>query len=259
VYRLETSPVVVKIARPSKSVRPVNATLAIVRTLAALDFPVVPIADEIEQPRQVGGSWVTFWRHLPQLPGRPIRAGDIGEPLRRLHNLPTLGPTLPRLDALAAISNSLRASSILDRGERRFLDERCESLAESYSRLVQDLPVRLIHGDPQHRNTLWNDQHPVLADWESAVIGPIEWDLITIEIHCRRFGYHQDEYRAFVAAYGRDIRYWSGYSVMRNVREIRMIASNARKSAWASPAAEEVHRRIADLRSGRSEERWNLL
>jgi hypothetical protein len=46
---------------------------------------------------------------------------------------------------------------------------------------------------------------------------------------------------------------------MRNVRELRMIASNARKSAPASPGAEEVRRRVAELRSGRSEQRWNLL
>jgi aminoglycoside phosphotransferase (APT) family kinase protein len=63
--------------------------------------------------------------------------------------------------------------------------------------LRYDGPPRLIHGDPQHRNALWDEENkrPVLSDWDSAVIGPVEWDLATIEVHCRRFGFPEQEYQ----------------------------------------------------------------
>jgi hypothetical protein len=103
--------------------------------------------------------------------------------------------------------------------------------------LVGGLPGRLLHGDPQHGNALWDGGRVVLADWDSAVVGPVEWDPVTVEVHCRRFGHPAAEYEQFAAAYGRDIRVWGGYEVMRDVRELRMIATNARKSPPGSAAA----------------------
>lgn len=42
-------------------------------------------------------------------------------------------------------------------------------------------------------------------------------------------------------------REWSGYGTFKDLRELGMITTNARKSAAGSPQAEEVHRRIAQL------------
>jgi aminoglycoside phosphotransferase (APT) family kinase protein len=100
------------------------------------------------------------------------------------------------------------------------------------------------HGDPRYRNTLWDEQtnQPVLCYWEGAVIGPPEWDLVTVEVHCRRFSHPAHECRDFCHRYGRDVRGWPGYAVLRDLRELRMITSNARKSPATSWEATEVHR-----------------
>ena len=82
---------------------------------------------------------------------------------------------------------------ILDAGERCFLQGRCADLAADYARLAGGLPARLVHGDPQHRNTLWDGDRVVLADWDSAAVGPVEWDAVTVEVHCRRFGHPAGE------------------------------------------------------------------
>ncbi|MFD5115181.1 hypothetical protein ACFWNG_23155 [Streptomyces sp. NPDC058391] len=55
----------------------------------------------------------------------------------------------------------------------------------------------VIQGDPQHRNALHDGDTAVLCDWDTAAVGRPEWDLVTIEVHCRRFGYGQPHYQAF--------------------------------------------------------------
>ena len=149
---------------------------------------------------------------------------------------------------------------ILSDAERAVLRLRCEELAEAITELDYQLAPTLIHGDAQHRNMLWDEENhrPVLCDWESMAIGQPEWDLVTVEIHCRRFGHPTHEYDDFCERYGFDIRRWSGYPLLCNLRELRMITTNARKSAAGSPQAAEVHRRIAGLGEEPSKQ-WVIL
>ncbi|WP_256334775.1 phosphotransferase family protein [Lentzea albidocapillata] len=212
---------------------------------------------DIEQPMHLAGCAVTLWRYLPQ--DQAVSAGDIAEPLLSLHSLKTMPLELPQLDALGMIRHSIEASTFVSEVERAALEEFLNDVAARL-RFVEMSEPGLIHGDPRHRNTLWNnDVHgAVLCDWESAVFGPVEWDLVTIEVHCRRFGFAPEEYDEFCERYGRDVREWSGYEVFRDLRELRMITTNARKSAPRTPQAAEVHRRIAQL--GRdANSRWFIL
>ncbi len=256
VYQLVTAPVVVKVARPGRY--QLRQVPSLVQWLLARSVPTVPLLGHIAQPLEVEGYVVTLWRYLPQT--RPILAGDIAEPLASLHRAPMPPVKLPRLDALASIRSSIERSRILTVEERTILRGKWERLTELVSRLSYEQPSRLLHGDPQHRNMLWDDNadRSVLCDWDSAVIGPIEWDLVTIEVHCRRFGRPEHEYRTFCDRYGADIRAWTGYSVLRDLRELRMITSNARKSLPDSPEVREVHRRIARLDAGPAEQ-WRIL
>ena len=73
------------------------------------------------------------------------------------------------------------------------------------------------------------------------------WDVATVAVHCRRFG-NDEDFTRFVNAYGPDPRDWNRFEDFCRLRELQMIATNARKSAPSTPAAAEVHRRIAGLR-----------
>lgn len=256
VYRLPAAPVVVKVARPGT--HHMRQVVALVHWLIEQGVPTVPLLDGVEQPLDVHGYDVTLWQYLPQT--RPILAGDLAEPLAVLHRGLAPPMDLPHLDALASIRHSIEHSRILTIEERAILRGKWERLSELVPRLTYHDAPRLLHGDPQHRNMLWDDQinRPVLCDWEGAVIGPVEWDLVTIEIHCRRFGRPEQEYRDFCTSYGTDIRDWPGYDVLRDLRELRMITSNARKSPASSWEAEEVHRRIARL-DAEPTEQWRIL
>lgn len=252
VYLIEAAAAVVKVARPDYAIDDIRRTVDLTRWLVARQFPTVPLCD-VEQPAIIDGSAVTFWHYLPQV--KPISAPDIAGPLRDLHQLPkppnAVVPPLPPLDAISAIRYSLNRESLLSADEHDFLLSRCGALESKLAKLRYDHPSCVLHGDPQHRNTLWNGEQAVLCDWESAIIGPAEWDLVTIEVHCRRFRHPEETYQEFCRIYGRDVRQWDGYETMRDVRELRMIATNARKSAPGSRSAAEVRCRVAQLQQGK--------
>lgn len=62
----------------------------------------------------------------------------------------------------------------------------------------------------------------VLLDFESAAIGPREWDLMPTAIAVAHYGRTEGQYREFTAAYGFDVRIWEGYPVLREIREMTM-------------------------------------
>ncbi|HUZ53030.1 MAG TPA: aminoglycoside phosphotransferase family protein [Streptosporangiaceae bacterium] len=256
VYLLATSPVVVKIARPDYSVEHIHRVVDLTRWLTKMGVPVLPLLD-VDQPVIVGGCAVTYWPYLEQT--RPIQTADMATALRELHALPEAPVAMPTMDAVAAIRYSLSVERILTPGEHHVLADRCEDLASQLPAVRYQAAAKAIHGDPQHGNTLWDGSRALLCDWDSAAIGNPEWDLITIEVHSRRFGHDPGSYRKFCDIYGRDIRDWDGYAVLRGLRELRMITTNARKSPASSPAADEVRKRVAQLSRDEPDARWSIL
>lgn len=121
------------------------------------------------------------------------------------------------------------------------------------------LPDAVVQGDPQHRNALHDGEGAVLCDWDTVAFGQPEWDLVTMEIHCRRFGYGAADYEAFTHAYGFDVTSWPGYRLLCDVRELRMITTNARKSTHAPHTLPEVQRRITGLQEEDPTLRWHIL
>jgi thiamine kinase-like enzyme len=256
VYQLKTAPIIVKIARPDYDVEHIRRTVDLTRWLSRMNFPTLSLLD-LDQPIVVNGSAVTFWPYLPQT--RPIEAGDIARPLRELHALPEPPVSLQSIDAVSAIRYSLREQHILSSDDKAVLVERCNRLATVLKDVRFESAPRMIHGDPQHANTLWNGGRAILCDWDSVSFGNPEWDLVTIEVHCRRFGYSEESYRDFCRIYGRNIRDWSGYPVLRDLRELRMISTNARKSSPMSRGAVEVRERVSQIRRGESDAIWSIL
>jgi Ser/Thr protein kinase RdoA (MazF antagonist) len=258
VYRLNRHATVVKITRPGVERQEVTQTVALARRLAAAGVPAVRLWPYRDQPVTLDGSHATFWIAVDT--AREPVAADLAMPLRRLHQLTTPADIdIPSLDPFTAITRSLSRPTVLDAGDLAFLRTYADQLRDDHQDLIYEQPLTFIHGDAHHSNTLISPDGPILADWESASLGPSEWDLVTLAVHCQRFGHPPREYQDFVAAYGRDIRTWPGYETLRAVRELRMITTNAWKTTPATPAAEEVHRRIKALRCGDSDAPWQLL
>lgn len=258
VYRLARHPVVVKITRPGAGRDRSIRTVAVAEALTRTAVPSVRLWPGLNQPIAAGNSYATFWKAV-DVTREPV-APDLAEPLRRLHHLDQQAvPALPQLDPFAAITSSLTRPTVLGADDLTFLRDYADQLAKDYVTLDFERPSRLIHGDAHHSNMLVGPDGPLLADWESARLGPPEWDLVTVAVHCRRFDHPLGEYEDFARLYSRDIRAWPGFEVLAAVRELRMITTNSWKSMPGTPAADEVLHRVAALRSGDGQRPWRLL
>jgi hypothetical protein len=261
VVRLRQDPVVIKIARKGTPLPAVARTVDLVRWLMAQGFPTVPLHAGINQPAVIDGHPVTFWTYLPQDAAAPITAADLAAPLHALHRLPASPVAVPAIDNLAAVRAALAATHTLPDDDLRFLSTRAEQLEKAQRKVSYVHHPTLIQGDPQHGNALRDSrsQRTVLCDWDTVAHGQPEWDLVTVEIHCRRFGYSPQHYQEFAATYGFDVTQWPGYPILRDIRELRMITTNAYKAAHRPGTLTEVRRRIAALRQGDASLRWSIL
>ncbi|MFI1226232.1 MULTISPECIES: phosphotransferase family protein [unclassified Streptomyces] len=257
VILLEDEGVVVKIARRGTPPAQVTRTVQAVRHLMKVGFPTVPL-HPVEQPMLVGQHSVTIWKYYPQ-PDRVVPASELALPLRALHTLDIPQLDLSGHDNIRAIRRSLASITALCANDIDFLSERLDQLETELSAVQFTLPQGLIQGDPQHRNALHTPEGVVLCDWDTLAIGQPEWDLITVEVHCRRFGYGQQHYQDFADGYGLDITLEPAYKTLAAIRELRMVTTNARKAHHAPGTIAEVERRVAGLRDNATDSRWHIL
>ncbi|PMR62142.1 aminoglycoside phosphotransferase [Verrucosispora sp. ts21] len=254
--------VVVKIAPGDQDLEQVHAMVAVVDWLEAQDFPTVGLHPGLSQPVLAGGHVVTVWQRLDPAHDNPITVSELGTLLRDLHALPAPPVPLPVLRPIHSIERSVARSEILNDKEQDLLMGRLETLATGWESMRFPRGASLIQSDPQIRNALRRfDGRPVLSDWDGAALGPREWDIATIAVHCRRFDPPgPGAFADFTAAYGWDATSWPQFEELCQLRELQMIATNARKSRPGTDAADEVHHRIAGLvDDGADLRRWHIL
>ena len=145
-----------------------------------------------------------------------------------------------------------------DADDREFLKSRCAELTEEFRRLEFALPPGPIHGDAWIGNLLTDRGQVVLADFESAAIGPREWDLLPTAVAVERYGLAEEQYRAFVNAYGFDVRTWEGYPVLREIRQINMTTWIMQNAGQSPQIAAEFKLRVSSLRERDFERSWNV-
>jgi Ser/Thr protein kinase RdoA (MazF antagonist) len=179
---------------------------------------------------------------------------DLGFLLRHLHRLEPPPVPLPAYQPLVSVRRAIEASLAIDEEERGWLRTRCEQLQAAYCKLSFPLPAGMIHGDAWRGNLLRDGQRVVLADWDTVSTGHREVDLIPT-LQAPRFGLREEERDAFVAAYGRDIRSWDGYPVLRDMRELSTLSAILRDGHTDAVAKRELVIRLKSLRSG-DDQRW---
>lgn len=255
VYRLSI-PVVVRIARAER-LDDMTRTVAVARWLGSVGYPAVRALD-LEQPVVINGSAATFWQALSD--GEVYGSvTEVAELLLQLHALRAPAELdLPYFDPFGSISRRLNANTWLGKEDFEFLFDRLRCLRAEYGKLIFALPQGVIHGDANVGNVL-HDEHgkPVVIDLDAFAVGPREWDLIQTAIFYDRFGWHsRDEYLSFVETYGFDIMQWSGYPVLRDIRELHMVTWLIQNVTDDECVADEARKRIASLRTNGSRHDW---
>lgn len=249
VYHLPSAGAVARIAllTSADSVTRLATSVRITRWLAEAAYPTVePLP--VDQPVSANGCVVTFWRYLPQdgpVPG----PADLGFLLRWLHQLELPPFPLPECQPLVSVRRAIDVSMAISEEERGWLRRRCEQLTAAYSGLSFQLPAGMIHGDAWRGNLLRDGKRVVLADWDTVSIGHREIDLVPT-LQAPRFGLREEHREAFIAAYGRDIRAWEGYPILREMRELSTLSAILRDGHTDPVARRELAIRLRSLRNG---------
>ena len=154
--------------------------LAVSAHLAACAAPVVRPAEEVPAgPYESRGLTVTLWQYVEPVRGAELGAAEAAEALRVVHDaLAGFGGRLPgyavELDDAARLLRPDRSPN-LDAADRWFLLGVVGELQSALARL--NAPHRPLHGSPHGANWLLSADGPLLLDFETACIGPVEWDL----------------------------------------------------------------------------------
>ncbi|MFE5729642.1 phosphotransferase enzyme family protein [Streptomyces sp. NPDC056528] len=260
VFRLRHAPVVVRIAGPQLGRDDVVRVVALARWLEREDVPAVRLAPlPVPQPVPTGsGLLATFWRHLPQQPGRHPAAGELAGPLRRVHTLGAPPCPLPDWDPLGVDRARLRrAPADAGAAELAYLHDLADRLEDELPRLRFALPRTVIHGDAHIGNLLHDARgHPVLCDLDFMCAGPPEWDLVPELMGCVRYGRPVAGYQRLVDAYGFDPRTWEGLPTMARVHALNVLTVVLPLLGTNPGMRAEWRRRIAALRDGVATGPW---
>ncbi|WP_330457468.1 aminoglycoside phosphotransferase family protein [Streptomyces sp. NBC_00820] len=212
--------IVVRIARSGQD-EAAAREVAVARWLHESSVPAVrPL--EMSQPIRVGGRSATFWEQLP--PHRHGSVADLAPLLRMMHSLHIPSFPIGRLDPFVRLVERLQGARSIGTADREWLLQRLRRLRREWDSLPDGLPQCVIHGDAWDGNCAVTDDGPLLLDFERTSVGPPEWDLTSTAVAFDTFGsLSREMYQDYCTSYGFDVMAWSGYSTLRDIRELRLV------------------------------------
>ncbi len=256
IYRLPGH-VVARVSRPGQlaaACREVN----VARWLTASGVPAVQAVPKVDQPVEVDGRAVTFWRELPpHQHGTPAQVAGALKQLRRLS--PPADLALGDVAPFVRLEERIEAAHSLSDEDRQWLRIHLAELQQRWRELPKGLPWCVIHGEAWVGNVAATDDgRVILLDLERTSTGPPEWDLVHITIKWKSFGWiTEGQYAEFCDVYGHDVAKWAGFELLRDIREFRM-TTMAGQAASANPAFEEQARhRLACIRGDYGIRPWS--
>jgi Ser/Thr protein kinase RdoA (MazF antagonist) len=214
----------------------------------------------IRQPINVDGHPVTFWAEIPG-PRRRASIADLGTALRQLHAVEDgqLQEDLMPLDPWARTPGRIEQAPIRDR-DRRVLRDVLAEVQDAWPLAQFELPGGTIHGDAHAGNLIQSPAGaPLLLDFDSACIGPREWDLAPTALYAVSLGWiSRSDYAGFVDAYGGfDVTAAAAFPLLTRMRELRMTAWIAMHASESERLAAEVEHRVACLADPELPRHWS--
>jgi Ser/Thr protein kinase RdoA (MazF antagonist) len=254
IYRLPQSKVVIRIAKPGQRAA-AERELLTADWLRHANVPAVEPADIPSTFVMIGDRPVTFWKELPEHRGGT--ATEIAAALRRLHAL-SPPPFLSEIDPFVRLGQRIDAAHTLPAEDRQWLQQHLAHLREAWTHHLAGLPWGPVHGDAWEGNVVTTDTGTTLfLDLERASIGPPEWDLTSTAIKHSSFGWiTAQQYAEFVEAYGYDVTEWTGFALLRDIREMRMTCMAAQAAANEPARLDQARLRVDSLRGRRGPRPW---
>lgn len=224
VFRLPRSRVVMRVAGSTAARARVDKVVAVARWLVEHQAPAVRLVPGIRQPLQVSGHVATIWREVPAV-GPAVTGADLAAILGMFHQLPAPSHGLPAWNPLTEIRQRLAEPEGVPADDLAFLHERCDAVEASLAGMTYGLPPGPIHGDAFLGNLIPGSDGPVICDFDSTSHGPREWDLTPVAVGDLRFRYGDHAQDQMVQEYGFDVTTWTGFAVLRQFRELKLVTS----------------------------------
>jgi aminoglycoside phosphotransferase (APT) family kinase protein len=249
--------VIARASRPGQHAA-AQREVKVARWLEASGIPAVQVVPDVEQPIEIDGRAITFWRELPPHEhGTPVQVAAV---LKQLHRLPP--PTdfdLGEVAPFVRLEERIAAATILSDPDRRWLREHLAELQQRWADLPAGLPWCVIHGDAWVGNVVAADDGTVLLlDLERTSMGPPEWDLVHTAIKHSSFGWiTAEQYAEFCDVYGHDVTAWEGFELLRDIREFRMTTMAVQAASNKPALREQAEHRLACIRGERDQRPWS--
>lgn len=259
VFELAAHPVVVRLVTLPSYVARAEVAVTAATVFADHGAPTIRLLPGLgRQPIRVGDHVATLWERVPQAGPAPGGA-DLAAILRAIHAVEVPAGRLPRWDPLGDLRNRFLDARALPTADLTFLLGRVDELTDAVADLEFALPTRVVHGDAHLGNVIPGPGGPVICDFDSCCIGPPEWDLTPMAVSAVRLGRSKVQQRALTAHYGFDVTAWDGFGVLRDIRDLKLLAGVLPGGGRGRPAEAEYRRRMGSLRSGRRDDRWAAL
>ncbi|MEV6925555.1 aminoglycoside phosphotransferase family protein [Dactylosporangium sp. NPDC051485] len=224
VFRLRHEPLVIRIAGSATMRDRVPKIINVAHWLAAQQLPAVRLAPGIPQPLDIDGQLVTIWDAVVETGDRPS-GRDLVTLLRAFHNLPTPPFELPTWNPFHEIRQRIAEADGIDEDDLAFLNLRSDQIETDLATIEYVLPQGVIHGDVFTGNVLLASDGPRICDFDSVSVGPREWDLTPVAVGKLRFNYPGNTQDVVADGYGFDVTQWTGFEVLRQVRELKLVTS----------------------------------
>jgi aminoglycoside phosphotransferase (APT) family kinase protein len=246
--------VLAKVAAGPQAAESVRHELAVAQWLASVDVPVV--RSMVDKPLVIDGYAVALWEHLPD--ARSADLLTLAQALRRLHAVTVPDPPpLPPVAPFARLDDRLSLAATITNGDRAFLTELRDQLAEGWQQTEFDLPTAVLHGDAHMDNLLvTGDGRPAFVDLEHVSIGPPEWDLTLTALYYECGWFSAEQYHNFAKAYGFDVRTSRAWPVLRRIRMLRMTTWLTQTAADYPERQAQLRHRLMSLRDGSAPTGW---
>jgi Ser/Thr protein kinase RdoA (MazF antagonist) len=235
--------------------------VALARWLAQHAIPTVrPVVDA----QAVDGLSVTVWEHI-EGHGRAIDYRQVGEAIARVHqldpddvrrhvSLPWFGE--PRWLQLADTLQQAAAAGVLSQPDIAVLRAHAEQLS-GWDQLAGQEPLVVCHGDLHPHNLLMRADRAVILDWDSICMGPAAWDHAALLTWADRWDGHPDDYLAFAAGYGADLRDSALAQTLARVRLLAPTINMAIRGSSSKEDATEARLRMRYWRGEPDAPAWN--
>jgi Ser/Thr protein kinase RdoA (MazF antagonist) len=256
VFRLPKVPAVVRIAGSSAVRDRIDTVVQVAAWLAEQDIQAVRLWPHVSQPVTAASYPATIWQYVP--PSGPQPTGDdLAALLLQFHKLPRPPLPMPRWSPFTEIRQRLAEPEGLHPDDQAFLLRRCDELETELASVQYVLPPGIIHGDPFLGNLIPGPNGPVLCDFDSTCIGPREWDLTPIAVGKLRFNYPHDDHSLVAERYGFDVTTWDGFSVLRRIRELKLVTSVVPVLRSNPDIRDQWQYRLTTFKQGDATAKWD--